>query len=143
MKYIKLPLNFSDLLQGNSRQECSYEESIAQYLMMMITSRYGEVVSRADFGSAIWELEFNQLVKVHQWEEQVQRSLQDTMTKYEYRLTDLVIDVALKEVDQSISDLHGRSEVRKQASISVEGKIKHSGTKFMFNTQLLVSPLSQ
>ena len=143
MKYIKLPINFSDVVKGNPRAECSYEESIAQHLMMMITSRYGEVVSKADFGSAIWELEFNQMVKVHKWEELVERSLIDTMSKYEYRLSDLKIDVTLNEVDPHLSDLEDRSEVRKQASISVEGKIKHSGTKFMFNTQLLVSPLSQ
>lgn len=143
MKYIKLPINFSDVAKGKSRTHCSYEESIAQYLMMMITSRYGEVVSRTDFGSAIWELEFNQMVKVHQWEEKVQKSLLDAVSKYEDRLIDVVIDVSLSEVDPHLSDLEDRAEVRKQASISVEGKIKHSGTKFMFNTQLLVSPLSQ
>ncbi|NVK64743.1 MAG: GPW/gp25 family protein [Flavobacteriales bacterium] len=143
MKYIKLPINFADIAQGKSKSYCSYEESIAQYLMMMITSRYGEVVSRADFGSAIWELEFNQMVKVHQWEELVERSLRDTVQKYEHRLTDLRIDVSLIQIDKSVSDFDDRTEVRKQASISIEGKMKESGTKFMFNTQLLVSPLSQ
>lgn len=142
MKYIKLPINFSDLVNGKSGQVCSYEESIAQYLMMMITSRYGEVVSRADFGSAIWELEFNQLVKVYEWEEQVQRSLEDTIAKYEPRLSDLKIDVVLDQIDLDLN-VDEPSQVRKQASISVEGKIKHSGTRFTFNTQLLVSPLSQ
>lgn len=143
MKYIKLPINFSDIVQGKSKAHCSYEESIAQYLMMMITSRYGEVVSRSDFGSAIWELEFNQMVKVHQWEELVERSLRDTMEKYEHRLMDLRIDVSLVQIDKSVSDFEDRTEVRKQASITVEGKMKESGTKFTFNTQLLVSPLSQ
>lgn len=142
MKYIKLPINFSDLVNGKSGQVCSYEESIAQYLMMMITSRYGEVVSRADFGSAIWELEFNQLVKVYEWEEQVQRSLEDTIAKYEPRLSDLKIDVVLDQIDLDLN-VDEPSQVRKQASISVVGKIKHSGTRFTFNTQLLVSPLSQ
>lgn len=143
MKYIKLPINFSDVVEGKSRQFCSYEESIAQYLMMMITSRYGEVVSRADFGSAIWELEFNQLVKVYEWEEQVHRSLKDTISKYEHRLDELKIDVKLNEIDTDFGNIEESTQVRKQASISVEGKIKHSGTRFTFNTQLLVSPLSQ
>ncbi len=131
------------MVKGSRREECSYEESIAQYLMMMITSRYGEVVSRADFGSAIWELEFNQLVKVYEWEEKVQKSLEDTIAKYENRLSDLKVEVSLKEIDTDRNNIDGITQVRKQASISVEGKIKHSGTKFTFNTQLLVSPLSQ
>ncbi len=131
------------ILKEGKQEVCSFEESVAQYLMMMITSRYGEVVSRADFGSAIWELEFNQLVKVHEWEETVQKSLVDTITKYENRLTDLKVDVSLDEIDSNLDNIDGRSEVRKQAYISVEGKLKHSGTRFTFNTQLLVSPLSQ
>jgi len=143
MKYIKLPINFADVVNGKSRQYCSYEESIAQYLMMMITSRYGEVVSRVDFGSAIWELEFNQLVKVYDWEEQVKRSLKETITKYEHRLDDLKIDVRLDQIDTDFGNREESAQVRKQASISVEGKIKHSGTRFTFNTQLLVSPLAQ
>lgn len=143
MKYLKLPINFADILKGNGPETCSYEESIAQYLMMMITSRYGEVVSRTDFGSAIWELEFNQLVKVYEWEETVQKSLEDTIAKYEHRLTDFKVEVSLDEINPDLKTADGRAEVRKQAHISVEGKIKHSGTKFMFNTQLLVSPLSQ
>lgn len=143
MKYIKLPINFSDLVNGNSRAECSYEESIAQYLMMMITSRYGEVVSRSDFGSAIWELEFNQIVRVYEWEEQVQKSLEDTIAKYENRLSDIKIDVSLSQIDTDLNYSEGTTQVRKQATISVEAKIKHSGTRFTFNTQLLVSPLSQ
>ncbi|MCJ8289293.1 MAG: GPW/gp25 family protein [Crocinitomicaceae bacterium] len=143
MKYIKLPINFSDLVNGKPREECSYEESIAQYLMMMITSRYGEIVSRSDFGSAIWELEFNQIVRVYEWEEKVQKSLEDTIAKYESRLSDLKIDVSLTQIDTDLNYSEGTTQVRKQATISVEGKIKHSGTRFMFNTQLLVSPLSQ
>jgi len=142
MNYIKLPINFSDLVNGKPSQVCSYEESIAQYLMMMITSRYGEAVSRADFGSAIWELEFNQSVKVYEWEEEVQKSLEATIAKYESRLSDLKIDVALNQIDLDLN-VDEPSQVRKQASISIEGKIKHSGTRFTFNTQLLVSPLSQ
>lgn len=143
MKYIKLPINFSDLVNGKPREECSYEESIAQYLMMMITSRYGEIVSRSDFGSAIWELEFNQIVRVYEWEEKVQKSLEATIAKYENRLSDLKIDVSLTQIDTDLNYSEGTTQVRKQATISVEGKIKHSGTRFMFNTQLLVSPLSQ
>lgn len=143
MKYIKLPINFSDVAKGKSKQYCSYEESIAQYIMMMITSRYGEIVSRADFGSAIWELEFNQLVKVYDWEDKVKRSLEDTISKYEHRLSDLKVNVGLREIDTDFNGFDGVTQVRKQASISVEGKIKHSGTRFSFNTQLLVSPLAQ
>ena len=68
--------------------------------------------------------------------------MEDTIAKYEPRLSDLKIDVVLDQIDLDLN-VDEPSQVRKQASISVEGKIKHSGTRFTFNTQLLVSPLSQ
>ena len=50
---------------------CSYQESIAQHIMLLILSHHGEVIGREDFGSMIWDLEFNQLVKISDWEEGV------------------------------------------------------------------------
>jgi len=143
MKYIKLPLDLYSMAKGAPNKTCSLEESIAQYLMMQITCRYGEVVGKQDFGSAIWELEFNQLVKIYEWEETVRKSLEDTIRKYEKRIINLDVNVDLSEVDTDISLSKGFSEIRRQAIISVSGNLKHSGVKFNFNTTLFVSPLSQ
>ena len=143
MKYIKLPLDLSGMSKGIPHKSCSLEESVAQYLMMLITCRYGEIVDKYDFGSAIWELEFNQLVKIYQWEEAVRKSLVDTIDKYEKRLANLLVDVKLSEVDADVSLGRGFSEIRRKAVISVSGNLKHSGVKFDFNTTLFISPLSQ
>ncbi len=142
MKYLKLPIDFSTMLKGNGRKECTVEESIAQYIMMQITSRYGEVAGRNDFGSDIWELEFNQLVKIYEWEETVRTSLLRTITKYEIRLTDLKVAVNLSEVDTNI-DSKKYSEIRRKAVINVSGNIVQTGIPFNFNTSIYVSPLSQ
>ena len=61
MNYLKLPLDLSGALNGQI-QRCSYEESIAQHLMMLVVSRHGEVEGREDYGSIIWDLEFNQVL---------------------------------------------------------------------------------
>lgn len=121
---------------------CSLEESIAQSIMMQITSRYGEVASRQDFGSKIWELEFNQLVKVYEWEEDVKQSLIDTITKYEKRLYDIDVTVNLSEFEGESSIRH-RKDIRRKADIYVEGKIIYQDIPFHFNTTLFISPLSQ
>ena len=49
MNYLKLPLDLSGALNGQI-QRCSYEESIAQHLMMLVVSRHGEVEGREDYG---------------------------------------------------------------------------------------------
>lgn len=142
MKYLKLPIDFSGMLHGGTQDRCLIEESIAQYIMMQITSRYGEVAGRSDFGSDIWELEFNQLVKIYEWEERVRVSLLESIVKYETRLTDVKVGVSLSEIDTDI-DSEKYSQVRRKAVINVSGNIIQTGVAFNFNTSLYVSPLSQ
>lgn len=143
MDYLKIPLDFSELIKedGGGFNTCSLEESIAQYLMMIITSKYGEVVGKPRFGSEIWELEFNQLVKINKWEEKVRESLQKTIVEHEKRLKDIEVSVRLSEVDtnQESADQH----VRRKAEIKVVGKIVETDTFFNFGTLLYISPLSQ
>ncbi len=73
MNYLKLPLDLSGALNGQI-QRCSYEESIAQHLMMLVVSRHGEVEGREDYGSIIWDLEFNQVLKNEDWEDKVRHN---------------------------------------------------------------------
>ncbi len=133
-------MDFSNLLNG--KKVCSLEESIAQYLMMLITSRYGEVAGKNDFGSDIWELEFNQLVKVYEWEEKVRVSLVNAIAKYEKRLLNTKVIVALSDIDTDL-DSKTYSQVRRKAIIGVTGTIVNTGMPFNFDTSIYVSPLSQ
>lgn len=142
MNYIKLPINFSNALKGNRKDTCSLEESIAQFIMTQITCRYGEVAGKPDFGSEIWNLEFNQLVKIYEWEEKVKKSLFNTIEKYEKRLTNIEVNVSLSEIDNEVQT-KGYSEIRRKAIIFVNGNIIHSGVPFHFNTTIYISPLSQ
>ncbi|WP_459211975.1 GPW/gp25 family protein [Aquimarina rhabdastrellae] len=142
MNYLKLPLDFSNMLKGKPRQKCTLEESIAQYIMMQITCRYGEVAGRHDFGSDIWELEFNQLVKLYEWEERVKTSILTAITKYEKRLKNIKVNVSLSEIDTDVDSKH-YSAIRRKAIIDVKGIMEHTGEVFKFNTTVYVSPLSQ
>ncbi len=142
MTYIKLPLNFLSVIKNNKPSYCSLEESIAQHIMIQITSRKGELVDKKDFGSDIWELEFNQLVKVYDWEEKVKKSVLQTIITYEKRLKDVDVSVHLSEVEDSLGE-GKNSEIRRKADIGVRGIMKHSGEVFSFSTTVYVSPLSQ
>ncbi len=142
MNYLKLPLDFSEMLKIATIERCSLEESVAQHLMMQITCRYGEVAGREDFGSDIWELEFNQLVKLHKWEELVRKSLIRTVNKYENRLYDVKVNVVLSEVEMDASS-KTYSEIKRKAVIRVAGRLFQTGEVFNFNTSVYVSPLSQ
>ena len=140
MSFLKLPLDFSSALRGKLSR-CLLAESIAQQLMLLIVSHPGEVLGREDFGSVIWELEFNQLVKVRDWEETVRNSLMQSITAYERRLKDVRVDVHLSEIEE---DLLGKNpNIRRQANITIHAQIESTDIPFVFNTLVYISPLSQ
>lgn len=53
MSYLKIPIDLKAAVSGKL-ERCSYEESIAQQIMLLIVSRYGEVTGKESYGSVIW-----------------------------------------------------------------------------------------
>lgn len=140
MEYLKLPLDLSAAL-GGQLERCSYEESIAQNIMMMIVSKYGEAESKDDYGSVIWNLEYNQTVFNQDWEENVKKSLEKTIVKYEHRLKNIEVNVELTEVEEEIRNKYPNA--RRRVRIGVRGLLILNDNPFYFNTYLYISPLSQ
>ena len=140
MNYLKLPLDLSRTLNGQM-QRCSYEESIAQHIMMLIVSRYGEVEGKEDYGSVIWDLEFNQVLKNADREEKVRQSLEATITKYESRLKDIHVRVELTEVEEDVRNKFPNA--RQRVRVWVNGVMVRNDQQFNFNTHLYISPISQ
>ena len=140
MNYLKLPLDLSKTLNGQM-QRCSYEESIAQHIMMLIVSRYGEVEGKEDYGSVIWDLEFNQVLKNADWEEKVRQSLEATITKYESRLKDIHVRVELTEVEEDVRNKFPNA--RQRVRVWVNGVMVRNDQQFNFNTHLYIGPISQ
>ena len=139
MKYIKYPIRFNALLKGSDENQCEIHESIAYNIMLIITTSYGEVPDDKEYGSEIWELEFEQHIKKRDWEAKVRKSLYDSIAKYENRLNLISVDVALDEVEEQ--DL--KRSVRRKANIIIKGTIKNNNLPFNFHTKLNISPVSQ
>ena len=140
MTYLKMPLQLQSAV-AKKLQRCSYQESITQHIMLLILSHHGEVIGREDFGSMIWDLEFNQLVKISDWEEGVKNSLIKTIEKYEKRLRNVDVNVTLLEIEEE--NIDKVSHIRRKAQITVTGIMDRTNEKFSFNTSLYISPLSQ
>lgn len=139
MSYLKIPVSLQSAVNGKLKR-CSFEESIAQQIMLLIVSHHGEVVGKEDYGSVIWELEFSQLVKISDWETKVQESLTESILTYERRLTDVKVDVHLSEID---SDNKRNTHIRRKAQITVTGRVGLTAQPFHFSTLVYISPLSQ
>ena len=138
--YLKLPLDLSRTLNGQM-QRCSYEESIAQHIMMLIDSRYGEVEGKEDYGSVIWDLEFNQVLKNADWEEKVRQSLEATITKYESRLKDIHVRVELTEVEEDVRNKFPNA--RQRVRVWVNGVMVRNDKTFKLRTHIYIRNISK
>ena len=139
MKYLKYPIDFSSLLKGNNKNQCEIQESIAYNIMLIVTTSFGEIPEKPDYGSEIWELEFDQHINRRTWEEQVKNSLFDSISKNEQRLNLTSVAITLDEVE----DKELKTSIRRKANIIVNGIIKNSLIPFNFHTKLNISPISQ
>lgn len=139
MKYLKYPLSFKSFVKGNNQNYCELEESIAYNIMLIITTSFGEIPEKPEYGTIIWDLEFNQHIKKRDWEELVKNSLIEAISTNELRLNLTNITITLDEVNES--DL--KLSIRRKANIIIDGILKNSLVPFNFHTKLNISPISQ
>ena len=139
MKYLKYPIDFKSLLKGNNINHCEIQESIAYNIMLIITTSFGEIPEKKEFGSIIWDLEFDQHINRRTWEETVKNSLFESISKNEHRMNLTSVVITLDEVE----DKELKMSIRRKANIIVKGIIKNSLIPFDFHTKLNISPISQ
>jgi phage baseplate assembly protein W len=139
MNYIKYPIVLNSLLKGSKESYCDLQESIAYCIMLIVTTSFGEIPETPEYGTIIWDLEFNQHIKKRDWEELVKNSLFESISKFEKRLDLTSVIVTLDEIEEK--DL--KLSIRRKANIIINGIIKNSLVPFNFHTKLNISPISQ
>lgn len=140
--YYRLPLDFKKLSQKNSDLEyCSFKESIAQNIYLLITSYFGEHRFDPSYGSKIWESDFQHIGNVNLWTEHVRKSIEEAITTHEKRLKRPFINLDLVEKD-IVSPVSGLRSVKKCLMIKVTATNTITGENFIFEMQLFISPLS-
>jgi len=89
-KLYQMPFDFGALMQRNRElPECNLGTSIAQNIFLLISSKYNEHRFEPQYGCDIWEKDFETITNALVWQEEVNRSIVNSLTKYERRLEKL------------------------------------------------------
>lgn len=120
---------------------CSLGTSIAQFLHLLLHTRPGQLRSAADFGCALWEVEFDNSFDLARWEETLTRSLLAAVHQHEPRLRDVRIRVSISTIEQP-KGWAARSPARWQAHISIKGMVQLTHEAFSYTTQLQIGQLA-
>ncbi len=137
--FYKIPFDFNRLTKGEDSRKVTIEESLAQYMALIISTTFGEYKYDDNFGTIIWETDFNQLANPNQLKDQIKESVFDQVKKYEKRL--IVTDVALNVVEDTLSQ-ESTIRVKKRLDIIVYGIIKQTNQPYYFKSSYYLAPFS-
>lgn len=141
-KNYRMPFNPEKLIEENGTMEmCSLAESIAQHLMLLITTKKKENRYDFNYGNDVWDFEFENAVTTVEWESIFVESMKNQIAKYEPRIIAPKIDVNVLYVEHTY-DTKSYSEIKKKAKIAINAKLTETGENFSFSTELFLSPMS-
>src|SRR5690349_17410250 len=97
-KLYQMPFNFEMLMQRNRElPACNLGTSIAQNIFLIISSKYNEHRFDPQFGCEIWDKDFETITNPIVWQEEVNRSIINSLNRYEPRLERIEVDTVITE----------------------------------------------
>ena len=120
---------------------CNPGTSIAQNIFLIISSKFNEHRYDADYGCEIWDKDFELITNALVWQEQINRSIHNSLTHYEPRLENIEADTTIVEEPYQHPVTRVRS-IKKKIIVRVKGTIKATGEPFTYSPQMYISPIS-
>ncbi|RRJ91720.1 GPW/gp25 family protein [Flavobacterium macacae] len=137
--FYKIPIDFKRLTTGEDIRKVTIEESLAQYISLIITTIFGEYKYDDEFGTVIWETDFNLLANANQLKDMIKESVHEKVKKYEKRLT--ITDVTLGVSEDTVS-YEANIRVKKRLDIVVYGVIKKTNQPYYYKSSYFLAPFS-
>ncbi len=137
----KIPINFNSLIKKREAEVCSYHESIAQNIFLILTTKYQESRYDPEFGNELWDWDFQYVPNEMIWLDKIAKSVRSSLIKYETRLFDIEVDIKIEQEELYFaqSDLH---HIKKKLEVYIKALITKTREPFHFRQVLYISPIS-
>lgn len=137
-EYYKLPFQPLRMMNKQEHPKCSLSESVAGLINLIVKTSFGECKFDRSFGCEIWEHDFENIFNSQIYREQLRSSIQETITKYEPRITNVKVAIQIDQVDYKL-DLH---KVKSRIKLNVYAVLLMTNEPFSFFDQFFIGPLS-
>ena len=141
MDYYKYPLPLANIFKNRDLPKCDLGESISQNLQLIIVSHNGEHRFNESFGCKIWDMDFDLILSIKIWEENLRQSLLAAIKENEKRIESVDIDVKISEVEKRYGTDKYVS-IKRKVDILLRALIVETGERYSFHTELFLSPVS-
>ncbi|MCX6270827.1 MAG: GPW/gp25 family protein [Bacteroidetes bacterium] len=124
--YIKIPI--TPHIKGNSGilERVDIEESIKQFIDMLITTKQGECLFNPDFGYEIWTREYEPILNSQKWQPVFMEQIKYLLEKYESRIT----KVQVREPEITTLQKTKKTDKDYRITLTVSYKIINTGETF-------------
>jgi phage baseplate assembly protein W len=121
--YLKIPVTFRQKGSSPTFERAGIEESVRQFIELLITTKQGECFFNNDFGYEIWSNEFEPLQNTMQWQPKFMEQVEYLLERYENRITDVQVQ------EPEIKSLHKsrKSDKDYRITLTIDYRIKISG----------------
>ncbi|SEO85364.1 Gene 25-like lysozyme [Flavobacterium sp. CF108] len=137
--FYKLPIDFNTILQKKELEKTSIEHSIAQQVILLATTTFGECKFDETFGSKIWEIDFDLLMNENSLKEIISKTMKESLLLHENRIKVIELKVEISETMYLIDDV---SRAKKRVDIIIDATIKSTNRSFNFRGYFFIGPLS-
>ena len=84
--FYKLPVDFGTIIQKKELEKTSLEHSIAQQIILLATTTFGECKFDETYGSKIWEIDFDLLMNENTLKEIISKTMTQSLNQHEERI---------------------------------------------------------
>ena len=137
--FYKLPLDFGAITRKEDLEKTSLEHSIAQQIILLATTSFGECKFDETFGCIIWETDFDLLMNENTFKDIISKNLKQGIRLHERRITVNEIKVKVSETRTTIDY---KITIKKRVDIVLNAIVKSTNRSFDFNAFFYVGPLS-
>jgi phage baseplate assembly protein W len=85
--HIKIPFTLSFKSNSEAIEKVAVEDSVRQFIDLLITTKQGECIFNQDFGYEIWSNEFEPILNIHKWQPMFRDQIKELLERYEPRIT--------------------------------------------------------
>lgn len=137
--YLKLPIRLGQFFAGNKLDTCSLKESVVRNLHLLVTTGTGENKQDDYYGSKFWDDDYDIHMSNDARREVVISSLKRQVSLYEKRLTEVSIEVNVKQLEYRMNT---GSQIRRRIEIIISGLLVRNNEPFRFQTGFFIGPMS-
>lgn len=137
--YYKIPFDYKKLSLGHDVAKVTIEESLAQFMSVIISTIFGEYKYDDEFGTVIWDTDFDLLANPNKLKDIIRDSVHEKVSKYEKRIK--VTEVKLGVNEDTVSH-RAKVRVKKRLDIIVYGVIKKTNEPYYFKSSYYLAPFS-